>query len=375
VKVKTLPEPTILDDPAKTGKIDKSNMLSFCAEAPKHYADAAKLAKRITIDYPKPHTIVVAGMGGSAIGGELLKDWTRERISVPVDICREYSLPKYANKNTLVLAVSYSGETEETLSVLRDAIKRKCMIIGVSSGGSLQEFTEKLSLPHLRVPSGMAPRATLPYLFMPLPRILEKLGLVSDVDAEISETVSILKKVSAENSPERQAASNFSKTLALNIQGTVPAVYGFGIYRAVAQRFKTQINENSKSPAKWECFPELNHNEIVGWEEGKEFARCFSVIFIRDAEEPAEISERIEFTKEIVCKNRVRLFEVWSKGKSSMAKMASVICAGDFTSVYLAILRRIDPTPVKTITFLKERLKATGVKEKVVRELENLAKK
>jgi glucose/mannose-6-phosphate isomerase len=373
--VKELAKPTVLDDFEKIRKIDKSNMLSFCIETSKHYGDAAKLAKRVTIDYPQPRTIVVAGMGGSAIGGELLKDWTRERIAVPVEICREYSLPKYADKNTLVFAVSYSGETEETLSVLRDAIKRKCMIVSVSSGGKLQEFTEKLGLPHLLVPSGMAPRATLPYLFMPLPKILEKLGLVSDVDVEISETVRILKKVSAENSPERQATGNFSKTLALNIEGTVPAIYGFGTYRAVAQRFKTQVNENSKNPAKWECFPELNHNEIVGWEEGKEFARCFSVIFIRDAEEPAEISERIEFTKEIVCKNRVRLFEVWSKGKSSMAKMASVICTGDFTSVYLAILRGIDPTPVKTIVSLKERLKETGVKEKVVRELEKLAKK
>jgi glucose/mannose-6-phosphate isomerase len=373
--VKGLPKPTVLDDLEKIRKIDKSNMLSFCTETSKHYGDAAKLVKRVTIDYPRPRTIVVAGMGGSAIGGELLKDWTRDRIAVPVEVCREYSLPKYADKNTLVFVVSYSGETEETLSVLRDAIKRKCMIIGVSSGGKLQEFAEKMGFPHLLVPSGMAPRATLPYLFMPLPKILEKLGLVSEVDVEVSDTIRILKQTTAENSPERQATSNFSKTLALNINGTVPAVYGFGIYRAVAQRFKTQINENSKNPAKWECFPELNHNEIVGWEAGKEFARCFSVIFIREAEEPIEISERIEFTKEVVCQNRVRLFEVWSKGRSSMAKMASVICTGDFMSVYLAILRGIDPTPVKTIVLLKERLKETGVREKVVRELEKLAKK
>jgi len=348
-------------------------MLSFCVEAPKHYEDAAKIAKPVNVSYPKPQTIIVCGMGGSAIGGELLKDWARDRIAVPIEVCREYSLPAYANKDTLVFVVSYSGETEETLSVLLDAIKRKCMIVCISSGGKLREFAEKMNSPHLLVPSGMAPRATLPYLFMPMPAILEKLGLVSDVDAEIAETIKILKQVSAENSPQKEAASNFSKTLALSVNGTVPAVYGFGFYRAVAQRFKTQFNENSKNPAKWEIFPELNHNEIVGWEAAKEFAKSFSVIFIRDADEPIEIRQRIEVTKELISREIGKLFEVWSKGKNSLAKMSSVICTGDFTSVYLAVLRRIDPTPVKTLALLKEKLKQTGLKEKVVRELQKLA--
>jgi glucose/mannose-6-phosphate isomerase len=369
-----LPKHTILDSLAQIERIDKNKMISFCAEAPTHYGDAARLAKSITPSYPKPQTIIIAGMGGSAIGGELLKDWARDRLTVPVEICREYHLPAYANKNTLVFVVSYSGETEETLSVLLDAVKRKCMIICISSGGKLNEFAEKLSFPRLLVPSGMAPRATLPYLFMPMPSILEKMGLVSKVDAEIAEAIEILKEVSAENSPERQFTSNFSKTLASSIIGTVPAVYGFGLYRAVAQRVKTQFNENSKNPAKWEFFPELDHNEIVGWEKAKEFAKCFSIIFVRDADEPIEIRRRIEVTKELTCRQKLRLFDVWSKGKSSLAKMASVICIGDFTSVYLAVLREIDPTPVKTIDLLKKELRKSGVKEKIVRELQKLVK-
>jgi glucose/mannose-6-phosphate isomerase len=162
--------------------------------------------------------------------------------------------------------------------------------------------------------------------------------------------------------------------LASSIIGTVPAVYGFGLYRAVAQRVKTQFNENSKNPAKWEFFPELDHNEIVGWEKAKEFAKCFSIIFVRDPDEPIEIRRRIEVTKELTCRQKLRLFDVWSKGKSSLAKMASVICIGDFTSVYLAVLRGIDPTPVKTIDLLKKELKKSGVKEKTVRELQKLVK-
>jgi glucose/mannose-6-phosphate isomerase len=365
----------ILDNLDEISRIDKGNMLSFCVEAPRHYTQAAKLAKTLAVDYPKPNSIVVAGMGGSAIGGELLKDWTRDRITVPIEVCKEYSLPAYALKNTLVFAVSYSGETEETLSVFRDAIKRKCMIICISSGGKLHEFAEKLSLPHLLVPSGMAPRATLPYLFIPLLTTLERNGWVSGVNDEISETTRVLKQVSADNSPEKPSSHNDSKKLAENINGTVPAVYGFGFYRTVAQRLKTQFNENSKNPAKWEFFPELDHNEIVGWEQAKQFAKYFSAIFIRDAEEPTEIRTRIEVTKELMKYQLKKLFDVYSLGESHLAKMASVICTGDFTSVYLAILRGIDPTPVKTITLLKQKLEQTGVKEKVLRELQRLALK
>jgi glucose/mannose-6-phosphate isomerase len=365
----------ILDDLEGMRGIDKSNMISFCVEAPLHYSRAAKLAKDLSIDYPKPDTIVAAGMGGSGIGGELLKDWARDRITVPVEVCKEYSLPAYVNKRTLVLVVSYSGETEETLSVFRDAIKRKCMIVCVSSGGKLHEFSEKLGFPHLLVPSGMAPRATLPYLFLPLIATIEKISLVSSFNQEISETIRVLERVSADNSPKTRSDRNFSKQLAVDINGTVPAVYGFGFYRTVAQRMKTQFNENSKNPAKWESFPELNHNEIVGWEEAKQFKKCFSAIFIRDGEEPPEIRQRIEVTKELMSRQIKKLFEVHGLGESRLAKMTSVICRGDFTSVYLAVLRGVDPTPVKTITLLKQKLEQTGVKEKVLHELQKLALK
>jgi len=363
----------ILDDTDEIRRIDKSNMLSFCVEAPKHYGEAARLAKAVSISYHKPRAIVVAGMGGSGIGGELLKDWARDAIAVPIEICRDYSLPAYADKSTLVFVVSYSGETEESLSAFLDAVKRRCMLVCVSSGGALQEFAEKLNVPHLRVPSGMAPRATLPYLFMPLPVLLEKIGLVSDVDAEISEAIRVLKSVSGSNSPEKLLKDNFSKKLAASICGTMPIVYGFGIYRAAAQRLKTQFNENSKVPAKWEIFPELNHNEIVGWEAVKKLAKCFSVILIRDDDEHEAIRQRIDFTKELMRKKSVKVFEIQSGGKGKLAKTSSVICMGDFTSVYLALLRGIDPTPVKTIASLKEKMKRIGVKEKVVSELKKLA--
>lgn len=363
---------SVLDDLDEIKKIDKSDMLSFCVDASRHYENASKLAKAVSVDLPTPERIIVSGMGGSAIGGELLKDWARDRITVPIEVCREYSLPAYANKKTLVFVVSYSGETEESLSVFLDAIKRKCMAVCISSGGKLREFAEKLGVKHVLVPSGMAPRATLPYLFMPLPSILEELGLVSNVSSEVSETVKVLKSVSDENSPRKPLNSNLSKTLASAVNDTVPVVYGFGVYRAVAQRFKTQFNENSKVPAKWETFSELNHNEIVGWERPGKLAKCFSVIFIRDTDEPLEMQSRIEITRELVHEAGLKCFEIQSKGKSVMARMCSVICVGDFVSVYLAVLHGVDPTPVRTISLLKGRLEKNGVKDRVIRELQKM---
>jgi glucose/mannose-6-phosphate isomerase len=365
----------ILSDLKEMKKVDRSNMLSFCVEAPKHYEKAARLAKTISINHPKPQTIIVAGMGGSAIGGELIKDWARDKITVPIEVCREYSLPAYADKNTLVIAVSYSGETEETLSVFLNAIKRGCMTFCISSGGALQEFAEKLSFPNLLVPSGMAPRASLPYLFMPLPVLLEKVGLVSNVTSEISDTVKSLKRVSDTNSPEKPLDKNFAKKLASSISGTIPVVYGFEIYCAVAHRLKTQFNENSKFPAKWEFFSELDHNEIVGWEAANELAKHFSTIFIRDDSESEAMRTRIETTQELMRKKSLKIYEIKSIGKSRLAKMSSVICTGDFTSVYLAIMRGIDPTPVKSIASLKEKLKQSGTKEKIISELQKIAKK
>jgi len=368
---------TILDDLAEMKRIDKSDMLSFCVEATEHYQKAAKLAEAVRINYSKPQTIIVAGMGGSAIGGELLKDWTRDKIDVPIEVCREYSLPAYADERTLVFVVSYSGETEEALSMFLDAIKRNCMTFCISSGGKLLEFAEKLKLPYLRVPSGIPqPRAALPYLFLPMPILLEKLGLISDVSSEISEAIKVLEQVKDENSPETPLNDNSSKMLASKINGTVPVIYGFGIYRAVAQRYKQQFNENSKIPAKWDSLPELNHNEIVGWEGAKELSNNFSTIFIREISEPEEIRQRIEATKEQISQEATKkIFEVWSSGQSRLAKMLYTIYIGDFTSVYLAILRGVDPTPVKTISLLKERITQSRVKEKMIGELRRLCKK
>jgi glucose/mannose-6-phosphate isomerase len=362
----------LLDNIERIKAVDKSGMLDFSINAPKHYREAAKNAERIIVDYPKPSNIVVAGLGGSAIGGDLLKDWVKNQLTVPIEVSREYTLPAYANRRTLVFITSYSGDTEETLSSFLEALKRKCMIYCISSGGALLKYAQKLKVPYLQVPSGMPPRAALPYMLLPLLVYMEKAGLVKGVREELNETFSLLEKISEDVSPEKPTVENFAKHLAQTIGESTPIVYGFGFYRGVAQRFKQQFNENSKSAAKWEYFPELDHNEIVGWEGRGEQCKWYSIILIRDADEPVEIESRIEVTKQIMERRGLIMVDLEVQGKSQLAKMLSTIVVGDFASVYLSVLRGEDPTPVKTITTLKNTLAQNGVKDKIIGELEKI---
>ena len=363
---------SLLDNTEKIRAVDKSGMLNFCVNASKHYREAMELAQKIKAKYPKPDNIIVVGMGGSGIGGDLLKDWAKNKIDVPIEVNRDYSLPEYAGKKTLVIIMSYSGDTEESLSAFLDALERDCMIYCVSSGGALLKYAQKLRLPYLQVPGGMPPRAALPYLLVPLLVYMEKTGLALGVTEELNETVKLLEKISRENQPDYPTADNFAKTLAQQINETILTVYGFGVYRSVAQRFKQQINENSKFPAKWEYFSELNHNEIVGWENRGKLIKYFSIIFIRDIDEPKEMKSRIETTKQIMEKAGLIMYDLQVQGKSTLAKMLSTVLVGDFVSVYLAVLNGIDPTPVKNISYLKDKLKEDGIKERIIAELDAL---
>jgi glucose/mannose-6-phosphate isomerase len=209
-------------------------------------------------------------------------------------------------------------------------------------------------------------------MLMPLLTVLEKLGLVSGIANDLDEALPYLERIERENAAEVPVKDSLAKTLAINIDGFVPVIYGHGIYSSVARRFKQQLNENAKMIAKWDNLPEFDHNEIVGYEKSENFADGFAAIFIRDHKEPVEIKSRIEITKFIMESTGIGMYEVCSKGKSDLARMLSVIAVGDFTSIYLAILRGIDPTPVETINKLKNALKENGVRNQVLKELEKI---
>lgn len=375
----------ILDNLQTLRSVDKSNMLELCLKTSEFCQEAitqtqrfrlpkrAQVSKGVQISYRKPKNIVIAGMGGSAIGGDLLHDWLLNRISIPLEVCRDYTLPAYANEETLVFIISYSGETEEALCALLNAVKRKCMIVAVASGGTLISFAQRLHLPYLTVRSGLQPRVAVPYLFFPLAIIMEKMGLVRGIERELEETIHVLEALAKENSPKIPQKSNSAKKLAWELRSTIPAVYGFRQYDAVAVRFKSELNENSKIPAKHESFPELNHNDVVGWEASEELTKRFTVVLIRDKDEPPEIRNRIEATKKLVLPKVRKTLEVHAVGESVLAKMFSVLFLGDVASVYLAILLGVDPAPVKIITAMKKEMQRNySLVERLEKEVSEL---
>lgn len=356
---------TILDEMEEVKRIDKSDMLGHCLKTPEYCEDAIQLAKQITIPsevrisektsikYEKPRQIIIAGMGGSAIGGEMLRDWLRDELPLPIKVCRDYFLPAYADENTLVFAISHSGDTEETLNALMDAIHRKCMTITITSGGHLLPFSKKLQIPHVTVPTGFPPRVAIPYLFLPLPILMERMGILKNVEEDLEEVIQVLKRLGEENSPETPTENNPTKKLALELTGSMPVVYGFRQYEAIARRWKTQFNENSKVPSKCDVFPELNHNEVMGWEAPEALTKKFSVILLRDLNEPPEIKHRIEATKSLALHKAWEVLEIYARGERKLARMFSLLYVGDLTSIYLAILRGTDPSPVEVIDKIK----------------------
>ncbi len=349
---------TLLDQSEKVRKIDKSDMLSHLTKTPNYCQDAINRAIQAKVPRNvKPKNIIIAGMGGSAIGGEILQDWLRDRLPTPIDVCKDYTLPAYAGKETLFFANSYSGNTEETLSAFLEALHRKCLTITITSGGHLLSFSKELQVPYVVIPNHLPPRVAIPYLFFPLPILMKKMGLLSSVEENLQETVQILKKVGVENSPKISMEHNPSKKIASKLLNTIPVIYGFRQYQSIARRMKTQFNENSKVPSRQDVFPELNHNETVGWEAPETFTKNYSVILIRDPEEPPEINKRIETTKSFALHKPREVLEIYASGKGKLAKMFSVLHTGDFVSTYLAILQNVDPTPVKIIDRIKMEMK------------------
>lgn len=347
----------MLDNLELITRIDKSKMLDVVADFPNHIVQATKLAEDIEIAEKDINNIVISGMGGSAISGDILKEWLRDRLDIPIFVNRDYNLPKWVGKDTLSIFLSYSGNTEETLSSFREAIKRKSICVGISSGGKLEDICKEKSVPHVKIPSGFQPRAAIAYLLFPTIKIIQKIGLLDDVDGEIKEAVKISQEISDNNKKEIKQSNNLAKSIALSIKDTLPHIYGWRYYVPIARRWRTQINENSKMIARFDEVPECNHNDIVGWTEQTEIAAMSSCVFLRDkADEPERISERYEFMREVFENAGTKVIEINAKGKDLLAKMISLMYLGDFISCYLAILKGVDPTPVDVISKLKGRL-------------------
>ncbi|HVN67181.1 MAG TPA: bifunctional phosphoglucose/phosphomannose isomerase [Candidatus Sulfotelmatobacter sp.] len=351
-------KPELLDSEEAIGKIDTRGMLGVVARLPEMVAEAERFADGVTVAKKgEIDKVVVLGMGGSAIAGDLAADLLYKKCPVPIITNRQYTLPEYVGEKSLIVALSYSGDTEETLSAAREAERRKLPLICVTSGGKLKELAEKGRYPLFLIPTGYQPRAALPFMLVPLLVALAKLGIIPPVADEIRETGALLQKLVNEYGLARPARNNPVKQAAKKMLGKVPVLFGsVGTTGGAATRLKTQLNENSKMTALVGLFPELDHNEIVNLAELKREAHNFSLLVLRDEEDNERVKKRIEITKSLVTRQVGGVSEIVSQGKNKLARLFSLIIYGDFLSVYLALLQGIDPTPVEVITRLKREM-------------------
>jgi glucose/mannose-6-phosphate isomerase len=310
-----------------------------------------------TINYSgSVNKVVFAGMGGSAIAGDLARDWLNSDITIPMQSVRGYHLPAYADNKTLVFLISYSGNTEETLSCMIDALNKGCTIVSISSGGALTRANRALGLPVIGLPKMAAARVSLPYLFTPIPHILARFRLLSHnkVDKETATAIEMVQRLTKEYDIETPFDKNLAKKAALQIFGTVPIIYTYDPYHSVGLRFKTQVNENCKLPARCEVFPELDHNEIMGWEASKKILKHYTLILLRSKDEPTEVSTRIDALKTKFFEKKARdLLEIWSQGENLLTRMLHVLFTADMISLYLSVLYRKDPVASETFKMLK----------------------
>jgi len=339
-------------------KVDSMDMFKALWGLPEQCQDAWRLG----MESPLPQAaavsnVLVTGLGGSAIGGDLLRVYSSGKMSVPVAVNRDYLLPEYVDESTLIFAISYSGNTEETLSAYEEARRRGASIMALTTGGKLKQMAERDGVPVLEIPGGLAPRAATGYLFLPMLAVLQRMGLLQGVEGEIDELVRCLQEIRESLKPESPLESNLAKQLARNLHNRIPVIWGAsGTTEVVAQRFKGQINENTKAPAYWNVFPELNHNELVGFEVPKELLEKLHVVILKDAEDHPRVKIRMDITKGIVAKVVSGVNEIKSSGEGMLARIYSLIYTGDYTSVYLATMYGVDPGPVKIIDYLKTEL-------------------
>lgn len=338
---------------------DKSSMFATITTFPQQIREAVTIARTVErLPFLKVDNVIVCGMGASGISGDILQCLLRDRLEVPLFVNRDPDLPKWANKDTLVMCLSYSGNTEETVNAFKAASQRKCKIVCVTTGGKLADLAEKREVLVLRIPSGMQPRAATAYLFFPSLLILEKAGLIKgSLSADIDEAITATEAFVAANGPSSPEESNPCKQLARKLHGSIPQIYGWGIYAPIARRMRSQINENSKLIARDDIVPEANHNDIVGWSADPEVSKLFTCVLFRDRdEESLTMQARLGFMKSLFGNVANDVVEVTPTGKGRLAKVMTLMCTGDFTSVYLALHRGVDPTPVDIITDLKQRI-------------------
>jgi glucose/mannose-6-phosphate isomerase len=300
--------------------------------------------------------IVVAGMGGSALAAVLAKSWLKSELAIPLEIVRTYDLPNYVNQNTLVIASSYSGNTEETLSCFEQATTKDAQIAIIASDGKLIEYANSNQIVHVQLPNGLQPRMAVIYNLRALVALLASFGIVSkDRFDEITDKYEWLKSESSKWIGSIPTNENYAKQLALQAVGKTAVFYGGTLTAPVAYKWKISWNENAKNLAFWNELPEFSHNEFLGW-ESHPVEKPFAIFDVVSNLEHPQIIRRFEITDRLLSGKRPKSTVINLAGESAIEQLLWGSILADFVSIYVAVLNGVDPTPVNLIEKLKQEL-------------------
>ncbi|MFN3975246.1 MAG: bifunctional phosphoglucose/phosphomannose isomerase [Dehalococcoidia bacterium] len=346
----------MLDDPSHRAVCDPTDFWGRIASLPQQVVAATAAAAEVALPLAVRacNRILVAGMGGSAIGGDLLASLAEARGGPQVVVWRDFGLPAWVDQHTLVVVSTYSGETAETLSALHTAIVKGLPTLVITFGGKAAQWAAQHNLPLLVIPYKGEPRTAVGWLFFGMLGLLERAGLFPGV-TNWGEMVALLERQAQVLAPQSSISQNTAKVLAESLYGRVPLVWGGGFLKGVAHRWKTQVNENAKTPAFAEAIPEVFHNSVEGFGE---MASRLAVVVLSSAFLESEHRRRVEGVVDLLAGRGVWCRRVEGEGESLLAHMASLLYLGDWTSYYLALLYGKDPAPVPTITSLRQRLGA-----------------
>lgn len=335
---------------------DPQDMLGRVKDLPKQVRDAWAItrAAKLPPQYGDVRNIVVAGMGGSAIGGDLASALLQDELKVPMHVHRDYGLPGFVGRDTLVIASSYSGNTEETLTGLEEAKRRGAKVLCLTTGGRVAELARANGWPLVTFTYAAQPRAALGYSLGLVLGVLGRLGFIRDLGADVEAALAEVAKL--EERVHEGARTNDAKKLAIALAGRIPFVYGVGVMGVMARRVKGQFNENAKNWAAFDVMPELNHNAVVGFPEPPVAKEALAVLFLRSERDNPRHQVRWDVTRELLDRAGITHHTLRFTGASALSEVLQLTYFTDHVTFYAALLNRADPSPVTSIDHLKQRL-------------------
>jgi glucose/mannose-6-phosphate isomerase len=348
-----------LDDMDALKRLDQSNMLHLMDRTPERLTPPSDAETTCGRELERPENVVFMGVGGSAIVGDLVADYVRDIVDIPLTVLRSMRLPAHVDKRTLFVAVSYSGETPETLSVLDQAIDRAARVVTISSGGQLLSKSERHKLPFLRVPSGLLPRVALPELFAASIFVLGSAAILKDTPRLLSEARKSVAKQVDNVKPTVPRDKNGAKQMAETLVDKLPLIIGGEEDSSVLRRFKNELNENSKMPAFCYTLPEALHDDVEGLKALKTLANVQPIFLLNESWLPGQKRTQERLNSLLAQLGFPRALDFVGLGHDRLSRLLTAVTFGDYVSVYLAALRDVDPSEMSLIREFRKVMSGT----------------